>query len=71
MKVKPKETRNMRCMINKVGGNAGSGAVNYRVSLPSVWAVEMGISKESPELVMSFDGKKITIERPKQSPEKE
>lgn len=68
--MKPKETRNMRCMINKVGGNAGSGAVNYRVSLPSAWAAAMNISKENPELVMTFDGKKITIERPKDSPEK-
>lgn len=59
--MKPKETRNMRCMINKVGGNAGSGAVNYRVSLPSAWAVEMGISKESQELAMTFDGNKIVI----------
>lgn len=59
--MKPKETRTMRCMINKVGGNAGSGAVNYRVSLPSVWATEMNISKENPELVMTFDGNKIVI----------
>lgn len=59
--MKPKEIRNMRCMINKVGGNAGSGAVNYRVSLPSVWAAEMNISKENPELVMIFDGNKIVI----------
>lgn len=41
--------------------NAGSGAVNYRVSLPSVWATEMNISKENPELVMTFDGNKIVI----------
>ena len=59
--MKPKETRSMRCMINKVGGNAGSSAVNYRVSLPSVWATEMNISKENPELVMTFDGNKIVI----------
>lgn len=62
--MKPKETRNMRCIINKAGGNAGSNSLNYKISIPSVWANELNITPESRDLTMSFDGKKITIERP-------
>lgn len=60
-----KETRNMRAIICKVGGNAGKNAVNYRVSIPSTWAAALNISKEDRELVMTFDGKKIVIEKQK------
>ena len=69
--MKLKETRNMRVVIGKAGGNAGSNSLNYKVSIPSAWANELNITQESRDLIMSFDGKKITIERPKQNLEKE
>lgn len=55
------EERKMRVMVNKVGGNAGSTSVNYRVSLPNTWVQELGISKDDREVTMRFDGKEIVI----------
>ena len=55
------EERKMRVMVNKVGGNAGSSSVNYRVSLPNAWVQELGISKDEREVTMRFDGKEIVI----------
>lgn len=61
-----KEQRTMRAIVRKAGGTAGSNSLNYKVSIPSAWANALGISEESRELLMSFNGKKITIERPKE-----
>lgn len=58
------ENRKMNCMINKSGGNSGSGTVNYRVSIPNAWAQQLRITKDDRELVMTFDGEKIIISRP-------
>ena len=58
-----KEVRTLRCMINKVGGNAGKNAVNYKISVPSAWAGAMGITPESRDLKVTFDGEKIIIEK--------
>ena len=61
--MKTTKTRNMRVVIGKAGGNAGSNSLNYKVSIPSTWANELNISPESRDLIMSFDGKKIVIEK--------
>lgn len=55
------EKRRLRCMINKAGGTAGKESLNYRLTIPNRWAVAIGISKESRELAVSFDGKQIVI----------
>lgn len=57
------ETRPLRCMINKAGGNAGKESLNYKLSIPSAWAAAMGITKDSRELAVTFDGSKIVIEK--------
>lgn len=56
--------RTLRCMVNKAGGNAGKEALVYRVSIPSAWAKQLGITKGDQDLKVTFDGKKIVIERP-------
>lgn len=58
------ESRTLRCMVNKAGGNAGKEALVYRVSIPSAWAKQLGITKGDQDLKVTFDGKKIVIERP-------
>ena len=50
-------------MINKVGGNASKGSLNYRVSIPTPWMQEWGISENDREVKLSFDGEKIIIEK--------
>ena len=55
------ETRKCKISVGKPGGDASKNAKNYRLSLPSKWVQEMGVSPEERELRISFDGKRITI----------
>lgn len=57
------ETRILRCLINKAGGNSGAGSKTYRTTLPSAWMKQMNVSEEDRELQLTFDGEKITIRR--------
>ena len=53
------ESRNAKMVVNK----SGSGSNTFRVTLPSAWIREMGLSETERELKISFDGEKITIEK--------
>lgn len=55
------ETRKCKISVGKPGGNASKNAKNYRLSIPSKWVQEMGVSPEERELLISFDGKQITV----------
>lgn len=57
------EKRKLNIIINRAGGNAGSKSLNYKISIPSSWAAELGITKERRQMIVSFDGKKIIIEK--------
>ena len=50
-------------MINKVGGNAGKGAVNYRISLPAEMVRGIGITPEDRGVIVEFDGSTIKIRK--------
>lgn len=52
-------------MINKVGGNAGKGAVNYRISLPAEMVREIGVTAEDRAVILEFDAKTIRISKEK------
>ncbi|MBM6615648.1 hypothetical protein JTF06_12200 [Desemzia sp. RIT804] len=56
------EEREINVMINKVGGNASKAAKNYRISIPTAWATELGINPDNRKMKASFDGKKIVLE---------
>lgn len=43
------------------GGTAAKGASTYKLTLPSAWVKEMGISEFNREVELSFDGHAITI----------
>ena len=58
------ETRTLRCIVSKAGGNAGTTSLNYKISIPSAWAAALGVSLEDRELKVTFDGEKIIIEKP-------
>ena len=57
------ETRICNVQIGKPGGNASKGAKNYRISIPSMWARQMGIAPEDQTVSISFDGQRIIIEK--------
>ena len=46
------ETRRLNIMINGVGNKTNS--VNYRISIPSSWAKQMGITKNDREVEVVF-----------------
>lgn len=58
-----KEERKGNMIIGTAGGTAGKNSRNYKVSIPSLWAKEMGVSMEDKTLILSFEDKKIVIEK--------
>lgn len=57
------ETRILRCLINKAGGNAGAGSKTYRTTLPATWMKELGVTEADRELELTFDREKIVIKK--------
>lgn len=48
---------------NLAGGNSGKNAVSNKVSIPKKWLDVMDIKESSRDIIMKFDGTKITIEK--------
>ena len=55
------EERIAKIHINKAGGTAGKTSKNYRVSIPSTWIKQLGITEECREVCIQFDNEKIII----------
>lgn len=59
------EEKRARVIFNKSGGTAGKGGITNRITIPTTWIKEMGITEDKREVNLSFDGKKIIIEKDK------
>ena len=57
------EKRTGNIIIQAPGGTASKTANTYKISLPSAWIKEMGISNADREVELSFDGTAITISK--------
>ncbi|UPQ86105.1 AbrB/MazE/SpoVT family DNA-binding domain-containing protein [Ignavigranum ruoffiae] len=57
------EKRKLNAIVAKAGGTAGQGSYNYKMTIPSAWAKEMGITKEDRELKVYFEKNKIIVEK--------
>lgn len=57
------EEKRARVIFNKSGGTAGKGGITNRITIPTTWVREMGITEEQREVNISFDGEKIIIEK--------
>ena len=55
------EKRGGRIITGRAGGTAGKNAMTYKVSLPSAWVREMGLSGEERQIELSFDGQRIIL----------
>ena len=55
------ETRFGKISASKAGGTAGKGSKTYKLSLPSAWVSAMGLAGDGGRVVLSFDGKSITL----------
>ena len=53
------EQRQAKLIVNK----AGSGSLTTRATLPIIWIKAMGLGEDDRELKLTFDGKKIIIEK--------
>lgn len=57
------EIRNAKVIVSAAGGTAGKTSKTYKLSLPSSWLAEMGISADERNVLLSFDGRQITIQK--------
>lgn len=55
------EKRIANVIIQSPGGTAAKNSNTYKLSLPSSWIKEMGISEENRQVEIRFDGSSITI----------
>ena len=53
------ERRIAKLIVGKAGGTAGKDSKTYKVSLPSQWVVELGLTDTKMDI--SFDGERIMI----------
>lgn len=58
------EQRNAKVNISSAGGTASGKARTCKVTLPTKWLKEMGITEGKRELHLEFDGTKILVSRP-------
>lgn len=57
------ERRLGKIIIHAAGGTAAKGASTYKLTLPSAWIKEMGVSPDCREVELSFDGSTISVAR--------
>lgn len=58
------ENRKANMIFGKAGGNASPNSYTCKLSIPKAWVDRMGLNPESREVEISFDGDRITVERP-------
>mgnify|MGYP000002990797 FL=1 len=57
------ESRMANIIFNKAGGNAGADSKGCKLSLPSSWVKQLGISELDREVGIDFDGEKIIVSK--------
>lgn len=50
-------------IIAKAGGTAGSGSVNYKISLPANMVKAIGVTAEDRAVLVEMEGEKIIIKK--------
>lgn len=49
--------------FNRSGGTASKNGMTNRITIPTSWIREMGITYENRDVSMEFDGEKIVIKK--------
>ena len=57
------ENRIGNIIIQSPGGTAAKSSSTYKLSIPTNWVRELGITPENRQVVLSFDGKSISVSR--------
>ena len=55
------EQRLGKINISAAGGSAGAGAKTCKVTLPTTWLSALGLGGGRREVILSFDGERITV----------
>ena len=50
-------------IIAKAGGTAGSGYVNYKISLPAEMVKALGVTPDDRSVLVEMEGEKIVIKK--------
>lgn len=57
------DIRKAKVLFSKSGGTASKNGITNRVTIPTVWVREMGITKDDRDVVLKFENGIITIEK--------
>ena len=57
------DKRTGRIMMHAPGGTAAKGSYTYKLSIPSSWIKQMGITEGDRQVELSFDGTTISISK--------
>ncbi len=57
------ETRKSKAVLRRPGGNASKNAEAYRVNIPTKWAKDMGITPDDRNLKITYEDKKMIVEK--------
>lgn len=49
--------------FNRSGGTASKNGMTNRITIPTTWIREMGITQEERDVSIEFDGEKIIIRK--------
>ena len=55
--------RNAKVNISAAGGTAAKNSKTCKVTLPTIWLEEMGITEKHREVELTFNGTTITLSR--------
>lgn len=58
-----KDIKKAKVIFNKSGGTASRNGITNRVTIPTSWIQEMGITHEDREVILRFENGVITIEK--------
>lgn len=56
------ESRKLKIIFSKAGGNASENARSTKIALPVTWVRGLGLTIDNREVKTTYDGEKIIIE---------
>lgn len=61
------DTRVLKLIVRRPGGNASKGAFGYHINIPTAWVTAIGCGPGERDCKLTFDGEKIIIEKSKKA----
>lgn len=58
-----KDIKKAKIIFNKSGGTASKNGITNRVTIPTSWIQEMGVTQENREVILRFENGVITIKK--------